>query len=206
MMKKISVTIAIIAILLSACCPTVSVNPLSTPAGIDKRLEGVWKYDSKEGDEVYLHIGEKSENTMVALSVEHKRNGKLDIIKIPFFLTRTGANNYLNVKLEDLAKEVSEGNKGFIFLKYVFIDNNTIHFYQLDRQLIISAIQANKLTGKITYNKRIVPEGAKNDGDTLGETINCLTITDTSKKMINFFESGKNDDLFTDAVKFIKVK
>ena len=204
-MKRYSVGIAIITILLSACCPMVSVNPLSTPAGIDKRLEGVWKYDSKEGDEVYLHIGEKSENTMEAWSVEHKKNGKLDIINIPFFLTKTSANNYLNVKLEDLAEEVSEGNKGFIFLKYAFVDHNTLHFYQLDRKLIISAIQENKLTGKITYKKKTVPEGTKNDGGKSEKIIDCVIITDTSKNMINFFESGKNDKFFTDAMKFIRI-
>ena len=205
-MKRYSVAIAIIAILLSACCPMVSVNPLSTPAGLDKRLEGVWKFDSKEGDEVYLHIGEQSENTMSALSVEHKSNGKLDIIKIPFFLTRTSENNYLNVKLEDLAKEVSEGNKGFILLRYVFTDNNTLLLYQLDRQLIISAIQTNKLAGKITYKKKIVPKETKKDGDTSGKIIDCVKITDTSNNMINFFASVKKDKLFSDEMKFIKVK
>jgi len=183
----------------------VSVNPLSTPAGLDKRLEGVWKYDSKEGEEVYLHIGEKSENTMLALSVEHKRSGTLDTIKIPFFLTKTNTNNYLNVRLEDLAKEVSEGNEGFIFLKYVFIDKSTLLIFQLDRQLIISAIQAKKLKGKITYKKKIVPEGTKNDDVKPDKTIDCVIITDTSKNMINFFEAGNNDELFPDAMKFIKV-
>jgi hypothetical protein len=205
-MKKFSVAIAIITILLSACCPMVSVNPLSTPAGLDKRLEGVWKIDSKEGDEVYLHIGEKSENAMVALSVEHKRNGKLEIIKIPFFLTKTSTNNYLNVRLEELAKEISEGNKGFIFFKYVFIDNKTLLFYHLNRQLIISAIQANKLAGKLTYKKKIAPKGTENNDVESGKTIDCVVITDTSKNMINFFESVKNDKLFSDTMKFIKVE
>lgn len=205
MMKKYSVTILILTIILSACCPMVSVNPLSPPAGLDKRLEGVWKYDSKEGEEVYLHIGEKSENTMVALSVEHKKNDKLDIIQIPFSLTKTITNNYLNVKLGDLSEEVSGGNKGYLFLKYSFADNNTLFFFQLDRQLIISAIQTNKLTGKITYKRKIVSEGKKNSDVQIDRTIDCVTITDTSKNIINFIESDKDGNLFSNTMKLTRV-
>jgi hypothetical protein len=117
----------------------VSVNPLSEPPGLDKRLEGLWKLDSKE-DEVYLHIGEKSENTMEVLNVGHKENGTLDIIRIPFFITKTTANNYLNVKLEDLENEVSEGHTGYLFIKYVFIDKDTLHLFLLNDKPIISAI------------------------------------------------------------------
>jgi len=183
----------------------VSVNPLSAPAGLDKRLEGVWKYDSKEDEEVYLHIVEKSENTMVALSVEHKRSGHLDTIKVPFFLTKTNTNNYLNVRLEDLEKEVSKRNEGFIFIKYVFIDKSTLLFFQLDSQLIIPAIQAKKLKGKITYKKKIVPQEIKNDNVKSDKTVDCVIITDTSKNILNFVEAGNNDELFPDAMKFIKV-
>ncbi len=183
----------------------VSVNPLSAPAELDKRLEGVWKYDSRDDEEVYLHIAEKSENTMVALSVEHKKSGNLDIIKIPFFLTRTNTNNYLNVRLEDLEREVSEGNEGFIFIKYVFIDKNTLLFFQLDSQLIIPAIQTEKLKGKITYNKKIVPQEIKNNNAKSYKTVDCVIITDTSKNILNFVEAGNNDELFPDAKKFIKV-
>ena len=204
-MKRYSAGIAIITILLSACCPMVSVNPLSAPAELDKRLEGVWKYDSRDDEEVYLHIAEKSENTMVALSVEHKKSGNLDIIKIPFFLTRTNTNNYLNVRLEDLEREVSEGNEGFIFIKYVFIDKNTLLFFQLDSQLIIPAIQTEKLKGKITYNKKIVPQEIKNNNAKSYKTVDCVIITDTSKNILNFVEAGNNDELFPDAKKFIKV-
>ncbi len=204
-MKRYLVTIAIITTLFSACCPMVSVNPLSPPTISDKRLEGIWKYVSKEGEEAYLHIGKESGNTMVALSVEHKKNRTLDTIKILFFVTKTNTNNYLNVRLEDLAKKVSKGKKGFIFLKYDFVDNNTLLVFHLNRQLIIAAIQENKLTGKITYKKKIVPKGTKNNGDTSEKTIDCVVITDTSKNLINYFESSKNEKLFLEEMKFIRV-
>jgi hypothetical protein len=205
-MKIYLTAITIITLLLSACCPTVSVNPLSDPSELDKRLEGVWKYDSKEDEHVYLHIGEKSENTMEALSVEHKENGNLDVIKIPFFITKTTANNYLNVRLEDLENEISEEHKGYLFLKYVFIDKDTLHLFLLDDQPIISAIQNNKLKGEITSKNKIVPEGTKPSDVHSDTTIDCYTITDTSTNILNFIETGNNDELFTDAMKFIRIK
>ncbi len=91
-----------------------SVNPLSEPASLDERLEGVWLYDSEDGNHVYLHVGELSKNTMVALFVEHKKNGELDFGKIPFFLTKTNMNNYLNIRIEDT--ELSKDHQGHIFL------------------------------------------------------------------------------------------
>ena len=54
---------------------------------LDKKLEGTWKFESKEGEEVYLHIGKKTENTMVALKVEHMTDGSLNIREVPFFIT-----------------------------------------------------------------------------------------------------------------------
>ncbi len=205
-MKKYSVSITIITFLLSACCPMVSVNPLSNPSELDKRLEGLWKYDSKEDDQVYLHIGEKSDNTMEALSVEHKKNGNLDIIKIPFFLTKTAENNYLNVKIEDLENEITEKSKGYVFLKYDFIDIDTLHVFHLDKQPVISAIQNNKLKGEITYKKKMMPEGTKADEVNPEKTIDCVTITDTSINIMNFIAAGNNDELFPEAMKFTRMK
>ncbi len=47
MLKKYLVAIVIIVACLPACCPMVSVNPLSAPDGFDERLFGVWKPESK---------------------------------------------------------------------------------------------------------------------------------------------------------------
>jgi hypothetical protein len=205
-MGKYSIVTIMIVLLLSACSPTISVNPLSSPAGIDERLEGAWKYKSEKDAEVYLHIGKKSDTTMLALSVELKNDGELDIIHIPFFLTKTGMNNYLNIKLEDLKEEVSEGYKGYVFIKYVFMDNDTLHLYSYENEPIISAIKANRLKGKIKYEKEEPPKGKKSEGIKLKKTIDCVIITDTSENMIKFFDSDKDNKIFSNELKFVRIK
>jgi hypothetical protein len=198
-MGKYSVATIMIILLLSACSPAVSVNPLSPPAGIDERLQGAWKYDS-EKNVVYLHIGKTSENTMVVLSVEHTGYGDLDIIKIPFFLTKTGMNSYLNIKIEDVEKDISEDCKGYVFIKYVFIDNDTLHLYSYDNKPIISAIKANKLKGEIKY------EEVKSDNIKLKKSIDCVVISDTSENMIRFFDSDKDNKIFSNELEFVRMK
>ena len=205
-MKVSLISITIVILLLSACCPTVSVNPLSIPSGLDKRLEGLWKSDFKEDNSVYLHIGEKSENTMEVLSVEHKNNGSLDVIKIPFFITKTNKNYYLNVNLEDMGNEISGRYKGYLFLKYTFLNKDTLHLALLDDKPIISAIQKNKLKGEITYKSKIALKGTKTEDAPSEKIIDCIKITDTSKNILNLIETGNNGDFFPATLKFIKIE
>ncbi len=206
MLKKYLVAIVIIAACLPACCPMVSVNPLSTPDGIDERLFGVWKPESKEGEQVYLHIGRESDTRMVALSIEHKGSGALDIATMPFFLTRTDKHNYWNVRFEDLDEGMAKGYEGFFFLNYVFADEDTLLVSQLDREPIIAAIQSEKLRGKITYKLKKVPQGAQRDNLSTEKSIDCVTISDTSQNILNFLEAGDFDLLFPDAMRFTRIR
>ena len=131
----------------------VSVNPLSDPnqAVCDERIEGIWKSISEKNEKVYLHIGRSSKNKMIAIMVEHKKNGELESKKIPFFCTRTSKNNYLNLKVEDIFEKYSEKEEEYIFLKYVLPDKDNLIIFHLERQPIIMGIQSNKLKGEITY-------------------------------------------------------
>ena len=194
--------IFISSLLLAACCPMLSVNPLSEPASLDKRLEGLWLYDS-EDDKVYLHIGELSTNTLVAFFVEHKQNGELDIGKIPFFLTKTNVNNYLNIKIEDT--ELSEDHKGHIFMRYVFRDNNTLLVSGLDRQQITSAIRSKKLKGIITYKKQVNLKEQPRGSSPSEPKIDCIKITDNSKNILEFLETKNPKKLFSKTMKFVKI-
>ena len=205
-MNKKLIICALIAILFSACSQWVSVNPLSSPAETDKKLEGLWKFDPKEGDEVYLHIGKKAGNTMTALSVEHKKDGSLDIVEIPFFITKAGMNRYFNVRYEDIDTGAAEKNKGFIFVKYVLPDDNTLLIYQFDPDVIKSAVQSGKLKGEISYKKiNTPPESAGKENQAPVKAIDNVKITDTSENMIKFFQAEGNK--FADEVlKFVRVK
>ena len=205
-MRKYSIATILIILLLSACSPTISVNPLSDPAGIDERLQGAWKYESEKDAGVYLHIGKTSDKKMLALSVEHKIDGELDIIHVPFFLTKTGVNNYLNVKLEDLTEEVSGGYKGYVFIKYVFINNDTLHLYSYDNEPIISAVKANKLKGEIKYETLESHKGKKGEGIKIKKSIDYVIIKDTPENMISFFDSDKNNEIFSNEMKFVRIK
>lgn len=207
-MNKNLFIIVIIALLLPACSQWVSVNPLSPPSEVDKKLEGIWKLDSKNGDVVYLHIGKKKENTMVAISVEHKEDGSLDIIEIPFFITRAGINKYFNIRYEDIEKDIPEKDKGYIFVKYSFTDDNMLSFYQFDPDIIGSAVQSGKLKGEVSYKKSKIspPPGSKENVKSTSEvTIDSVKITDTSENMVKFFQSEGNK-FIPDVMKFVRVK
>ncbi len=137
---------------------------------------------------------------MEALSVEHKSNGSLEKMTIPFFITKTKNNHYLNIKLEDLGKEISQEKEGFLFLRYDLIDENTLHIFHLNPDPITSAIQANKLKGTITYKGGT--KGAKNDNLPGSKSIDCVIVTDSSANILGFIESKKSDELFSDVMKF----
>jgi hypothetical protein len=194
--------ILIVSLLLAACCPMLSVNPLSEPASLDKRLSGLWLYDS-EDDKVYLHVGELSKNTMVAFFVEHKQNDQLDIGKIPFFLTKTNVNKYLNIRIEET--ELSEGHKGHIFMRYVFMDNNTLLVSGLDRQQIASAIRSKKLKGIITYKKPVKRKKQPSRSSPSEPKIDCIKITDNSKNVLEFLETNDPKKLFPKTMKFVRI-
>ena len=209
-MKTWKILFVLISLLLSACAPTISVNPLSQPSSVDKRLEGLWKLVS-DTDMAYLHIGKTSETTMIALSVDHKENGALEISKIPFFPTQTKGNNYLNVKFEDLEDDAAKEYKGYLFVKYEFIDKDTFRLYMMDNDPIISAIQEGRLKGEITYGKRALGQIAPTDkplspDDEPRQTIDCVTMTDSSENILKFLESNSVDKLFVEPINFVRVK
>ena len=205
-MGKYAILTIITGLFLSSCCPTVSVNPLSPPAELDNRLEGAWRYDPEVGDKVYLHFGKAADNKMVVYTVEHKKNGEVQIVKIPFFLTNTGMNNYLNIRIEDVEKDTPEDCKGYVFVKYVFINNDTLNFYSIEEETVISAIKEKKLKGKILYREKKVGEKAKSDGTQSEKRIDCVIITDTSENMIKFFDSDENNKIFSNELKFLRIK
>ncbi len=205
-MKRYLMVMAIVTFLIPACCPMVSVNPLSEPAGLDEKLYGTWKPILKENDKAFLHIGKLTDNLMVALSVEHKVDGTLDTSRMPFFLTKTNSNNYWNVKLEDLDKEMARGNEGFFFLKYRFSDKDTLHIYQLEREPIISAIRQKNLKGKITYRPIIKKPNSKITDLQIDKNIDCVVISDSSENLLKYIESNSTNELFKEAMQFERLK
>jgi len=205
-MKKSLLLVAAIAIFMPACCPMVSVNPLSEPGGIDERLFGVWRPVTPEGERVYLHVGKESDTTLVALSVEHMDSGRLDTARMPFFLTRTNTNDYWNIRYEDLEDNLAKGYAGFFFMKYTFPDDDTLYVYQLDRKPIMAAIKAGKLKGRITYKVKEVSPGVQLKTLPAEKSADCVTITDTSENLLKYLETGGHQALFPEPMQFIRVR
>jgi hypothetical protein len=205
-MKKILLLIFLITTLTPACCPMVSVNPLSEPDGIDERLFGVWRPVTKSGEKVYLHIGKASDATMLALSVEHLDNGRLDTARMPFFLTRTGKNDYWNMRYEDLDDSLAKGYVGFFFMKYVLADSDTLLVYQLERKPVVAAIQAGELQGQVTYKAPEASRGAQTKPLPVDKNVDCITISDSSANLLNFLEIGDSQVLFPEPMRFIRAR
>jgi len=205
-MKRYLLLVAAIAVFLPACCPMVSVNPLSEPGGIDERLFGVWRPMSEGGERVYLHVGRESDTIMVALSIEHMDNGRLDTARMPFFLTRTPKNDYWNIRYEDLDDNMAKGYAGFFFMKYTYPDDDTLLVYQLDRKPIIAAIKTGKLQGQITYKAQKASPGAQLKTLPTEKSVDCVTITDKSVNLLNFLDAGDSQTLFPEPMRFVRVR
>ena len=90
-------------------------------------------------------------------------------------------------------------------MKYEFADKNNLLVFNLAHDPIISAIQANKLKGEITYKKQLVLEGTKIDNSASEKKIDCVKITDTSENIRKFIESGNHKELFPEAMEFFRI-
>jgi len=205
-MKKYLLLVAAIAIFLPACCPMVSVHPLSEPDGLDDRLFGVWRPVSPEGERVYLHVGKESDTIMVALSVEHLDAGRLDTARMPFFLTRAKKNDYWNIRYEDVEDNLAKGYAGFFFMKYTFPDDDTLLVYQLDRKAVINAIKTGKLKGQITYKAQKTSPAAQLKTLPAKKNVNCVTITEESMSLLKFIEAGDSHALFPEPMRFVRTQ
>jgi len=205
-MRGYVLLVAALVLFMPACCPMVSINPLSEPDGIDERLFGVWRPVTPEGERVYLHVGKESDTILVALSVEHMDSGRLDTARMPFFLTRTNTNDYWNIRYEDLEDNLAKGYAGFFFMKYTLSDDDTLVVYQLDRKPIIAAIKAGRLKGQITYQAEKGPQGAKVKTLSAEKNVDCVTITDTSANLLNYLETEDSRVLFPESIRFVRMR
>lgn len=205
-MKKRMLLFAVLAVFMPACCPMVSINPLSEPNDIDARLFGVWRPVTQEGEKVFLHVGKESDTILVALSVEHMDNGRLDTARMPFFLTRTEKNDYWNIRYEDLQDNLAKGYAGFFFMKYTFVDDDTLLVYQLARKPIIAAIKAGKLKGRITYKARKARAGTQPKTLSAEKSVDCVTIAEVSANLLYYLESEDSRVLFPEPMRFIRVR
>lgn len=106
--------ILIFFVILSGCVAE-SVNPLSDPktAKYDDRLVGVWR-STFNGDDVYLHFGNKDDASMDIIIVEHEKDCDMDFSRYVIFPTIIDKTYYMNVQRKDPEQMESK----YIFVKY----------------------------------------------------------------------------------------
>lgn len=206
-MKPLNALLISVLFLIS-CCPSTSLNPLSDPnkSEIDKELIGHWKCTLEKDEDCTLVIGKKSRYKMEAIGISHKSNSELDIVRFPFFITISKKSTFINLRIEDFSDSTQKGDSGYIFAKYNLIDEDTLLFYLMSDEPIISAVRSNRLKGEITYKKQVKGEGQDNISPLKKPEIDCVTVTDTSHNILDFIHSADQNQLFPEALEFKRIK
>ena len=89
---------------------------------------------------------------------------------------------------------------------YNLIDEDTLLFYLMSDEPIISAVRSNRLKGEITYKKQVKVEGQDNISPLKKPEIDCVTVTDTSHNILDFIHSADQNQLFPEALEFKRIK
>jgi hypothetical protein len=152
-MRKIACSFVgiMIALVMVACAPSESENPLSDPktATVDTRLEGLWVGAMDQGV-AYLHFAAKEAGAMDLVIVVCQPKEGADLLQFEFSSTALGDSSYMN--LRERTSTSMNGNKGelsptYIFAKYDLAPDGTLSISYLDDDLVKSAIEAGAITG-----------------------------------------------------------
>lgn len=164
------------------------------------RLAGAWEIPSDEPDKDFLHFGRLTDHTMVLLMVEHKKNGDIDTLRLPFFITVTDQYHYMNFNTKDLTEGVHDGPDGFFFYKYR-IEKNTLYLYEMAHDPIIDLISAGKLSGEISY-KAVVADGVETR-PVDRKNVECAQLYDSPEKITDAFETSDHAVLFPESERLV---
>ena len=158
--------IAFFLVFVAGCSPF-SDNPLTDPNSdkMDSSLYGTWF--AKDKDETgYLHVGLNEKTKLLrVISVEVRRDGKLEIVDIPAHTSSLAGNQYLNLKVDHLFEEV----KGYVFVKYK-TEGDSLEFSWMEDAAVKKAIKDGVIRGIITK----------------GEWVSSARITDEQTKLQEF--------------------
>ena len=129
---------------LAGCLPT-SKNPLSAPedAVADTRLEGVW-YGKSGEDTVFLHFVAGKAASMDIVEVDHEKSGGAHTSIYTMFPTVIDGQRYMNIR------EKNGDKKPYYFARYTLSKTGTLTLWLMSEKPVAKAINAGKLTGKIT--------------------------------------------------------
>ena len=191
-----------------SCCAPNSINPLSDyeTADYDKRLEGTWYGKSETSTDVFLHIGKrKDDGTTQVISVEHKENGSLELVKIELIMFPTIIKDeyFMNIKVVEISDKSISAEVDYLFVKYKITPKNSLTFSFIDYDKIKESVRNGTLKGSIPKERKIADHNG-NITKYLPST-DCVKITDTSQNIVKYFESTDIESLFPNPFKFKKV-
>ena len=191
-----------------SCCAPNSINPLSDykTADYDERLEGTWYGKSETNTDVFLHIGKrKDDGTTQAISVEHMKNGSLDLVKIELIMFPTVIKNsyFMNIKVVEISDKSISTDVEYIFVKYKISPKNLLTFSFMNHEKIKEAIKNGVLKGSITDERKITD--SKRNITKLIPSAGCVKITDSSQNIVKYFESMDTEKLFPYPLKFKRI-
>jgi hypothetical protein len=189
------IILVLLIFILSGCCPTTSLHPLSDPDHLtfDERLFGAWQA-TIDNSPVYLHIGKGKDNFTMLLLVGNNGNGFQDTMTFTVFPASIDGDGFLNVQS---LSQLEEKFDGYIFAMYEIIDYNRLHLFTWDEEAIEKAIREGRLKGEITEKHHDTKE--EQDQIFKGKT-KCVRITDDREHMIKFFQSYGIRKLFNHAI------
>jgi len=190
----------------ASCCPMLSVNPISEPSATETQLEGVWKLDAQDDENVFLHIAPMPENRMAVLMVEHKLGKGLDVQQVPIHLSKLKSGLYINIDTTELPAEEFKNKTGFIFFKIDLKGPDRLITAMLDEKPIIAAIENGALKGELRFKKSTAVSGqSKAQPAEKRKIVECVTITDSSENIRKFLEARDNEPLFTDELRWKRI-
>ncbi len=177
----IVIVLVALTCMLSGCCPTTSLHPLSDPDNpkFDERLSGAWLLSDDNG-RTYLHIGKGEGRYTEIRFVEHRSDGSLDTGAFIAFPSFIDGECFLNITS---AVQTEESFDGYIFVMYGFIDSDRLTLTIWDEQAIENAIRNGLLKGEIT-DQRNGGQGRESK-----VKVQCVRITDDSQSLERFVTS-----------------
>ena len=208
-MKRTSLILSFLYFLTSwSCSPTSSINPLSDfkTADYEERLEGTWYGKSETNTDVFLHIGTRNDNgTIQVISVEHKKNGSLDLVKFELIMFPTVIKDeyFMNIKVVEISDKSISADVEYIFVNYKIAPKNSLTFSFINHEIIKEAINNGALKGSIPKERKITDN--KGNITKLIPSTGCVKITDSSQNIVKYFESMDTERLFPYSLKFKKI-
>lgn len=182
-------------LVLAACCPLTSVNPLGPvqDAQHDARLAGAWRIDSPRNELAFVHLAKADGNRMQVLALEHQAEGRMEWAAFTVYVVARAGNHYLNIDLKEVGTEEARKYQGHIVVHYTLPDNDTLVLARMDLEAVVAAIESGNLSGEVTYE---AAGNAANTPSPAGAKAECARITDTADNLSRFLTESDPRKLF----------